>query len=312
MDKEFLSERLPSQSMPIQQGWRLAIDEERNRIYVAGRRGKGTVIHAVGESGRLEKTFGADGELVLDWASRPLDMRVRPDGLGVGGLDGLKFFLVEVDPTGRILTRAAGSHAGSRANTGLVQDDGLILLKTSSIWDDAVGAEVMNSELFRYRASDSAADPAFGHQGVGTQGYVEYGSLQPGPSGALYACGYIQNSKQPHYYFPVIQRWRRDGTVDGAFGFSGRGMSASVEFGLQVCSGIAPSPSGVVMLIQRWGAEPKLIQFGADGKQDMRFGTSGVARLPSPVPAVIDQNDHAGIVVAQGEEGRVVITRLHP
>jgi uncharacterized delta-60 repeat protein len=276
---------------------------------------------ALAATGDLDRSFGRDGLVTLDWGfdltQRGVDLALAPDGrivvlgLSGGSSSGYDFAFARVrangDPDGtfgsgglRKIERAGGESPGRLA----LQADGKIV---------AAGSNNSSAEVMRVD-STGTLDPGFGSGGVFN---FNYGSAADLDDVAIQRDGKIlvAGGGAP-FDGAIVTRLALDGQPDPSFGSGG---SSAVELqGTQRAGAVAIQADGkVVMAGHTTSTSPTSVlvaRFGADGKVDPSFGTGGqtvlAAKFGSRVYDAVIQRD-GKIVLATLGAGAVTVARLN-
>jgi uncharacterized delta-60 repeat protein len=249
--------------------------------------GTGKVITSIGCSASASSiALQGDGKIVIAGAQADYDqssfavLRYNPDGtldtsFGAG--------------TGAVITEI-GDYA--YASSVALQTDGKILAAGAT---SPPGPDVADVALVRYNP-DGTLDTSFG-AGTGkvTTEFVT-GKTDNIHSVALQRDGKIVAGGASHdgrnYRFALV-RYNSDGTLDTAFGGTGKVISADIG---DLVNSIAVQGDGKIVAA---GADFKVVRYNSDGTLDTSFGGTGVVRTS------IGEQARAFSMVLQGPMGRL-------
>jgi len=268
------------------------------KIVVSGQSGIYPDLHSTlvryNRNGRIDSTFGTGGKVVVrfDSSSDYLDaVAIQSDGkiVAAGSSRGTAFLLARfnadgsLDQTfgnnGSVLTTFGDPTALGRAIA--MQADGKIIV----VGESGAGpySELNDFVLARYN-SDGSLDQNFGSAGkVKTHfpGVDNTGSnatsvaLQP--DGKLVVGGYYKKNDRTTHQF-ALARYNSNGTLDAAFGQSGKVMTA-MGLGDAFSFGIAIQNTGRIVLVGYSSSTQdhdfSLIGYTANGAVDSTFGNGG-------------------------------------
>ncbi len=278
---------------------------------------------AQGASGDLDRSFGGDGVVALDWGGVDFatGVLIQPDGrIAVSGSGGAgeDFIVARVSPSGSPDPSFSGNgFAGFPLGTGLDeandvarQADGKII--AGGFTSDA--ADVSKGAVMRVNP-DGGPDGSFGTGGLatidagGTTNTVTKLLIQP--DGKIVAAGYGGPGLDG-----VVTRLNPDGLPDASFDGDGR---ATLDFGgSDYIDAITRQPDGKLVVLGWTGNDGGmwLVRLNADGSPDASFDGDG--RKPLPLATgdygydVLLQPDGKLVLIGGGRGSGFLVSRLTP
>jgi uncharacterized delta-60 repeat protein len=243
--------------------------------------------------GDLDPSFGTAGRQMVQIAADEREyvntIVVQPDGkILLGGEIGDYFadynraVLVRLNPDGTI--------DQSFGNGGIVINNGQIHLKAMVLQSDgkiltaattSILGDNFDFTLVRYN-SDGTLDQTYGNGGYANNGsgHAEWLMLQP--DGRAVAVGFLPIFRNGSDY--LLARFNQDGSIDQAFGISGRvqtSFTSGRNSGDNALAGALQSDGKIVLTGFAGGFSPVLIRFNANGSIDSSFGSGGTVFTPS-------------------------------
>jgi uncharacterized delta-60 repeat protein len=247
-------------------------------------------------AGALDPGFGTGGKVITDFgASETADLvAIQPDGkIVVAGnifdpSTGSQDFLVarynadgSLDTSfgagGKVTTDFGGLDLAS--GVALLHNGDLVVVGGTITFSPTINADVA---LVRYNA-DGSLDTSFGTGGKVITDFGGFDVTSAGvavlPNGDLAVGGYTADPSFSVFDFLLV-RYNKDGSLDQGFGTGGK---VTTDFGgLDVSTGIAAGPNGMIVLAGYTDKASSgsdfdfaLARYNADGSLDTSFGTSG-------------------------------------
>jgi uncharacterized delta-60 repeat protein len=268
------------------------------KIVVSGQSGIYPDLHSAlvryNRNGRLDSTFGTGGKVTVTFNSVSdylFALALQPDGkiVAAGSSRGTAFLLARFNADGS-LDQGFGTNGSVETTFGdqtaagealVVQPDGKIIVVGVS--GAGPYSELNDFALARYN-SDGSLDQTFGSGGkVKTHfpGVDNTGSSATSVAlqsdGKLVVGGYYKkNDRTPHQF--ALARYNSNGTLDSAFGQSGKVMTG-MGLGDAFSFGIALQSSGRIVLAgysdTTQDHDFSLIGYTSNGTVDSTFGNGG-------------------------------------
>ncbi len=276
-------------------------------IVTAGNAGMDLLVMRYLPNGRLDPSFGSDGQVTVtngQYRLVGLDVALQKDGhVVVAGSVSPEddFFVARLTPSGQL--DASFGHQGmvftdfeggdDRANAVVIQADGKIVAAGVARigGDDDFG-------VARY-LPDGSLDASFAGDGKGSVGFGENDTafdMALQPDGKLLLVGKRDGSLNADF---AIARMNPDGSPDASFG-GGNGQVA-VGFGdiVESARAVALQPDGKIVVAGDGISQIHLARFLADGLLDRSFDGDG--------KRTIDASDSNVADLAVQPDGRIVL-----
>jgi uncharacterized delta-60 repeat protein len=268
------------------------------KIVVSGQSGIYPDLHSAlvryNRNGRLDSTFGTGGKLTVTFnfvSDYLFALALQSDGkiVAAGSTSGTAFLLARFNADGS-LDQGFGTNGSVETTFGdqtaagealVVQPDGKIIIVGVS--GAGPYSELNDFALARYN-SDGSLDQTFGGTGkfkTNFPGVDNTGSSATSvalqPDGKLVVGGYYKkNDRTPHQF--ALARYNSNGTLDSAFGQSGKVMTG-MGLGDAFSFGIALQSSGRIVLAgysdTTQDHDFSLIGYTSNGTVDSTFGNGG-------------------------------------
>jgi uncharacterized delta-60 repeat protein len=297
------------------------------KLVVAGLSSKGPVRMALARytaSGRLDRSFGAGGEVLGDFGTRNdstvSSLAMQADGkvVAAGAMTpstGLSRFALarytlrgRLDPSfgrkGEVLTRFGSGRNVSYLHAVALQSDGKFVAVGE--WRRTPLGGPSRFAVARYTAR-GRLDPSFGQGGkvltdFGVHSDSQATAIAVQPDGkVVVAGGDLTDTRDDRGVFAsALVRYKTDGKLDPSFGNGGR-VVTKID-GSSGATALVVQPDGKLIIAGSGDRGPALIRFTADGKLDPSFGKGGelLGGVGFPSTALALQRDGKFVTAGTG------------